>query len=55
MSRHYVTILGFCIGLMIDMFYDTVGVHAFALTATAYARGLMLILPRATRRIYNCR
>lgn len=42
MSRHYVTLLGFCVGLIIDMFYDTVGVHAFALTATAYARGLML-------------
>lgn len=42
MSRHYVTLLGFFIGLVIDMFYDTVGVHAFALTATAYARGLLL-------------
>jgi hypothetical protein len=42
MSKHYVTMLGFIIGLIIDMFYDTVGVHAFALTATAYARGLLL-------------
>lgn len=42
MSRHYVTILGFGIGLLIDMFYDTVAIHAFALTATAYARGLLL-------------
>lgn len=43
MARQYVTILGFVIGLIIDMFYDTVGVHAFALTAMAYARGLILI------------
>ncbi len=42
MTRHYVTLLGFGIGLIIDLFYDTVGVHAFALTATAYARGLLL-------------
>ncbi len=41
-SRHYVIIIGFLLGLMIDMFYDTIGVHAFALTATAYARGLLL-------------
>ena len=42
MSRHYVTIIGFLIGLVIDMFYDTVGVHAFALTAMGYARGIVL-------------
>lgn len=42
LARQYVTILGFAIGLIIDMFYDTVGVHAFALTALAYARGLIL-------------
>ena len=42
MARHYVILLGFAIGLIIDMFYDTVGVHAFALTAAAYARGLLL-------------
>ncbi len=42
LARQYVTLLGFAIGLIIDMFYDTVGVHAFALTATAYARGLLL-------------
>jgi len=41
-SRHYVIVIGFLIGLLIDMFYDTIGVHAFALTATAYARGLLL-------------
>jgi len=40
--RHYVILLGFAIGLIIDLFYDTVGVHAFALTAVAYARGLIL-------------
>jgi rod shape-determining protein MreD len=42
MSRHYVILLGFLIGLCIDMFYDTIGVHAFALTAMAYTRGLLL-------------
>jgi hypothetical protein len=42
LARHYVTLIGFFLGLIIDMFYDTVGVHAFALTATAYARGLLL-------------
>jgi hypothetical protein len=42
MSRLYVILIGVVIGLVIDMFYDTIGVHAFALTATAYARGLLL-------------
>jgi rod shape-determining protein MreD len=42
LSRHYVILAGFVVGLIIDMFYDTIGVHAFALTATAYARGLLL-------------
>ena len=42
MSRHYVIILGFFLGLLIDLFYDTIGVHAFALTGMAYARGLLL-------------
>jgi hypothetical protein len=42
LSRHYVIVIGFVLGLIIDMFYDTIGVHAFALTATAYARGLLL-------------
>lgn len=42
MARQYVTLIGFFIGLLLDMFYDTVGIHAFALTATAYARGLLL-------------
>ena len=42
LSRLYVILIGFFIGLIIDIFYDTIGVHAFALTATAYARGLML-------------
>jgi L-asparagine transporter-like permease len=27
---------------LIDLFYDTVGVHALALTALAYSRGLLL-------------
>lgn len=42
LSRHYVILIGFFIGLTIDVFYDTIGLHAFALTATAYARGLIL-------------
>src|SRR5690349_12804375 len=41
-SRHSVILLGFLIGLVIDLFYDTVGVHAFALTGMAYARGVLL-------------
>lgn len=40
--RHYVILIGFATGLMIDIFYNTIGVHAFALTATAYARGILL-------------
>ena len=42
LTRHYVILIGFFLGLIIDIFYDTIGVHAFALTATAYARGLIL-------------
>jgi hypothetical protein len=42
MPRQYVILLGFALGLIIDVFYDTVGVHAFALTGMAYARGVML-------------
>ncbi len=42
MFRHYVLLVGFGLGLTIDIFYDTIGVHAFALTATAYARGILL-------------
>lgn len=41
-ARHYVILMGFAIGLTIDMFYDTVGVHAFAMTGMAYARGILL-------------
>lgn len=42
MSRHYALMLGFLTGLVIDVFYDTIGVHAFALTAMTYARSLLL-------------
>ncbi|MEP6647485.1 MAG: hypothetical protein ABJC12_10365 [Saprospiraceae bacterium] len=42
MTRHYVIMFGFVLGLAIDMFYDMAGVHAFALTAMAYARGIVL-------------
>ena len=41
-TKHYTILLGFALGLVIDWFYDTIGVHAFALTAMAYARGLLL-------------
>lgn len=41
-SRHYVILAGFIIGLFTDLFYDTLGVHAFALTGMAYARGILL-------------
>lgn len=42
LSRHYALLIGFFTGLIIDVFYGTIGVHAFALTAMAYARGLLL-------------
>ena len=42
-SRHYVILAGFTIGLLTDLFYDTLGVHAFALTGMAYARGILLV------------
>lgn len=42
MAKQYIILIGFAIGLIMDLFYDTVGVHAFALTAMAYARGLIL-------------
>lgn len=42
LARQYVILIGFAVGIIIDLFYDTVGVHAFALTAVAYARGLLL-------------
>ena len=42
LSRHYVIMIGFFLGLFVDMFYDTVGIHAFALTAMGYARGIIL-------------
>ena len=42
LSRHFVILLGFAVGLLMDIFYDSIGVHAFALTATAYLRGHIL-------------
>jgi hypothetical protein len=38
----WVMLLGFGSGLVIDIFYDTLGVHAAAAVLTAYARGLLL-------------
>lgn len=48
MARQYVILLGFGVGLLTDLFYNTPGVHAFALTAAAYARGhiMQLFEPR---------
>ncbi len=42
LARQYVILTGFVTGMIIDMFYDTIGVHAFALTGMAYARGILL-------------
>lgn len=42
MTRHYVILLGFGLGLVVDILYNTPGVHAFALTGMAYARAYVL-------------
>lgn len=34
--------LGFVLGIIVDMFYDSPGVHASAITLMAYARGYVL-------------
>lgn len=34
--------IGFCMGLFIDMFYDSVGIHAFASVAIMYLRNFWL-------------
>jgi predicted neutral ceramidase superfamily lipid hydrolase len=48
-TPHWLVIfLSFCLGLMIDVFYTTYGMHAAVSTLTAYLRGLImrLIEPR---------
>ena len=42
MSRGVVMLLGFALGLIIDFFYETLGMHAAALTFTGYFRFLVL-------------
>ena len=44
MPRPLVILLGFLIGIVIDLFYDSPGIHASAGVFTAYARGLVLDL-----------
>jgi len=38
LSRYLVILLGFFTGIIVDMFYDTLGVHAAAGTFTGYMR-----------------
>jgi hypothetical protein len=42
LPRQLVIVLGFIMGIMVDIFYDSPGVHASALVAVAFARGLVL-------------
>ena len=42
LPRQLVILLGFLLGISVDIFYDSPGVHASALLAMAYARGLVL-------------
>jgi hypothetical protein len=44
LSRPLVILLGFIIGIFVDLFYDSPGIHASAGVFTAYARGLVLDL-----------
>jgi hypothetical protein len=37
-----VVVLGFLMGILVDLFYDSPGVHAGALVFTAYARNIVL-------------
>ena len=41
-SRPLVIFLGFLIGLSVDLFYDSPGIHASAGVFTGYARGILL-------------
>jgi len=43
-NKTLVVLLGFLIGLVVDLFYDSLGVHAAAATFTAYARFYILML-----------
>ncbi len=54
-SRYLMLLLAFVIGLMVDMFYDSPGVHSAAFVFTAFARSyvLKIIEPRGGYRIGN--
>jgi hypothetical protein len=43
-SRAYLLLLGFALGLGIDVFYNTLGVHASASVFTAYIRPMVLAM-----------
>lgn len=42
LPRQLVILLGFLLGISVDLFYDSPGVHASALLALSYSRGLVL-------------
>ena len=44
MNKTVLVFIGFSLGLFIDLFYDSVGIHAFAATFTAYFRHYLLNL-----------
>lgn len=41
-QRVYALLIAFCLGFTIDMFYDSPGLHAAAITCVAYARPFVL-------------
>lgn len=43
-TRTILLIAAFCFGLLLDMFYDSPGVHAAALVFTAYIRNIVIVL-----------
>lgn len=42
MIRHLVILLGFVLGLSVDLFYETLGIHAAAATLSAFLRPIVL-------------
>lgn len=42
MSKTVVVFIGFCIGFFVDMFYDSIGIHAAVCTLVAYLRPYIL-------------
>lgn len=44
MNKTLLVFVGFCIGLFVDLFYDSLGIHAFACTFIAYMRTYILNL-----------